>query len=70
MQSASDLAVALEKFVRPQTHPSGIQLLKSKSEMPPKVATARRMLRHKASLCQGFGLVRRNNLTFALFKEE
>jgi uncharacterized protein (DUF169 family) len=70
MKSASQLAVALEKYLRPQTYPIGIKLLKSKDDTPPNISTAYQTLQHKASLCQGFGFVRRNRLTFALFKEE
>jgi uncharacterized protein (DUF169 family) len=70
VKNAEDLAIALEKYVKPHTYPIGIQLLKSHADTPPNIYTVRQALRHKASLCQGFGLVRRNRLTFSLFKED
>jgi uncharacterized protein (DUF169 family) len=60
----------LTTYVRPQTFPVAVKMLKSEDEIPPKTRLPRRDLGIQVATCQAIGLARRYGWTLALTKEE
>lgn len=53
-----------------RTYPFGVKLLRSEKDIPPSAERPVRDMGHRLSLCQAFGLSRRDGKTVALFKED
>ena len=65
-----DDAHDLERFLRLQTFPLAIKLLRSEDEIPADAIRPRRDSGHQYNLCQTFALSRRNGQTIAMLTED
>jgi len=61
---------AVEKHVRPRTHPIGIKMLKNEEEMPEKALKPTKDFGHRVAICQAFALARRWGLSIAILKDD
>jgi uncharacterized protein (DUF169 family) len=60
----------LDRYLRLQTYPLAIKLLRTESEIPPEARRPRKDEGHQYNLCQAFSLSRRNGYTIAMLKED
>ena len=60
----------LERYLRLQTYPLAIRLLRSESEIPEEARRPKRDEGCQYNACQAFALSRRNGFTMALLKED
>lgn len=60
----------LERFLRLQTYPLAIKLLRTESEIPHGTKRPKRDEGHQYNLCQAFALSRRNGYAIAMLKED
>ncbi|MBN1629811.1 MAG: DUF169 domain-containing protein [Thermoleophilia bacterium] len=63
-------AEELEKYLRLQTYPLAIRLLRSESEIPVDARRPKRDEGCQYNVCQAFALSRRNGCTMAMLKED
>ena len=63
-------AADLERFLRLQTYPLAIKLLRAEAEIPADAIRPKRDQGHQYNLCQTFALSRRNGSTIAMLKED
>jgi uncharacterized protein (DUF169 family) len=61
---------ALNTYIRPNTFPVAIKLLKSESEIPQKVRRPAKDLGYQVTLCQAVGLARRYRWTMVIGNED
>ncbi len=60
----------LERYLRLQTYPLAIRLLRTESEIPAEAKRPKRDDGCQYNLCQAFALSRRNGYTIAMLKED
>ena len=60
----------LERYLRLQTYPLAIRLLRSESEIPQDARRPKRDEGCQYNVCQAFALSRRNGYTMAMLKED
>ena len=60
----------LEKYLRLQTYPLAIKLLRSEAEIPAEAVRPKRDEGNQYNVCQTFALSRRNGRTIAMLKED
>ena len=70
MQDLKAFGEAVERFIRPRTHPIAIKLLKRESDIPESAQRPSKDMGHRVALCQGFAFARRNSMTLAMLKED
>ncbi len=70
MQDLKAFGEAVERYIRPRTHPIAIKLLKRESDIPESAQRPNKDLGHRVALCQGFAFARRNGMTLAMLKED
>jgi uncharacterized protein (DUF169 family) len=63
-------AEALERYMRLQTYPLAIKLLRTESDIPSEAKRPKKDENHQYNLCQTFALSRRNGDTIAMLKED
>jgi uncharacterized protein (DUF169 family) len=63
-------AADLERYLRLQTYPLAIKLLRTEAEIPAEALRPRRDQGYQYNLCQTFALSRRNGQTIAMLKDD
>jgi uncharacterized protein (DUF169 family) len=63
-------AEQLERYMRLQTYPLAIKLLRTESDIPPEARRPKRDENRQYNLCQAFSFSRRNGDTMAMLKED
>ena len=61
---------AINQYVRPETYPVAIKLVKKADEIPDGIQTIQSQLGVSMALCQGWGKVRFNGESVAMLKED
>ncbi|MFW9949805.1 MAG: DUF169 domain-containing protein [Candidatus Thorarchaeota archaeon] len=61
---------SLESYLRPQTFPIAIKLIKENSEIPPESKRPKKDLKVRTFLCQNFKMVRSYGWTMAVLNED
>jgi uncharacterized protein (DUF169 family) len=61
---------AIEKYVRPQTFPVGIRMLRPGEALPPKVRRPAADLGIKVAICQSFAIARRYGWALAIGRDD
>jgi len=61
---------AVEAYVRPETLPVAINMLKSRADIPDGMKTAEEQIGATIALCQAWGKARFNGESLAMFKED
>jgi uncharacterized protein (DUF169 family) len=70
LEKYQKLGNQLEFYLRPQTFPIAIKLIKSNSEIPPEAKRSKTDLNVKMFLCQNFKMVRSYGWTMAVLDED
>lgn len=70
IEKVQELAKAIEKYVRPDTFPLGIRIMKEGEELPEKVKRPSRDLGQRFSICQGVTMARRYGWSMAMGSED
>ena len=69
MLSLAEIDKAISTYIKHQTYPLAIKMLSSKDEIPPDAKRPLRDYGTSFTLCQAFGLCRREGLTIVLDKD-
>ena len=69
MLSLAEIDKAFSTYIKHQTHPLAIRMLSSEDEIPPDAKRPLRDYGTSFTLCQAFGLCRREGLTIVLDKD-
>ena len=70
METLKRFSEAVEAYVRPETYPVAIKMLKKKSDIPDGIKTAQERLGVMIALCQAWGKARFNGESSAMLKED
>jgi uncharacterized protein (DUF169 family) len=70
IQKYKKLGSLMEQYLRPQTFPIAIKLIKNISEIPPDSKRPNKDLKVKTFLCQNFRMVRSYGWTMAILNED
>ena len=70
MPSLEKFGNAINQYVRPETYPVAIKLVKKTEEIPNGIQTIQNQLGVSMALCQGWGKVRFNAESVAMLKED
>jgi len=65
-----EISQALDSYVRPQTFPVAIRMIRSTGEIPEKARIPKRDLGYPMAVCQGIALARRYGWLIAMGKED
>ena len=60
----------IEKYLRPQTYPIAIKLIKKEDEIPEGCKRPNSNMKIQTFLCQNFSMVRRYGWTMAVMEED
>lgn len=63
-------AEEIERYMRLQTYPLAIKLVRTESEIPSGAKRPKKDENHQYNLCQAFSLSRRKGITIAMLKED
>jgi uncharacterized protein (DUF169 family) len=70
MMNLKDVNTALTEYIRPQTFPVAIKMLKSEAEIPDKTRRPFQQMKKRIAICQGIGMARKLGWTLAMGKED
>ena len=70
MTDLKEVEQILNTYIRPQTFPVAIKMLKSEDEIPEKTQRPFQQLKKKIAICQGIGMARKLGWAVAMGKED
>ncbi len=70
MTDLKEVEKALQTYIRPQTFPLAIKMLRSETEIPEKARRPLQQMKIKVSICQGIGMARKLGWVVAMGKED
>lgn len=70
MESLHTFNEAVKNYVRIETHPIAIKMLKDESEIPDELGRPQEMWGHRIAVCQAWGRARWNGESIAMFKDD
>ena len=70
MDALGKFIIAIQKYVRPETYPVAVKLIKDRKEIPGDIPTVKNQLGVMMALCQGWGKARFNGESIAMLKED
>ena len=70
MPDMKEIEQSINTYIRPQTFPVALKMLKSESEIPERTRRPLKDMKKKVAICQGVGMARKFGWTVAMGKED
>ena len=70
MAEVKEVEQALNTYIRPQTFPLAIKMLKAEEEIPDRTRRPFQQMKKKVAICQGIGMARKLGWAVAMGKED